>query len=103
MRMEDVNARRDYIQKVRQSFDKPGRQYEFEKEPAAGGQEADDFLFMKIRFIIAAFLFAAYVFCDRTGTMIYRYSAHDVAEKISKDYDYDEVKQEVMQVFNQLN
>ena len=32
MRMEDVNARKAYIQNVRKSFDSPERKYEFEKE-----------------------------------------------------------------------
>ena len=32
MRMEDVDARKAYIQNVRKSFDSPGRRYEFEKE-----------------------------------------------------------------------
>lgn len=31
MRMEDVDARKAYIQNVRKSFDSPGRRYEFEK------------------------------------------------------------------------
>ena len=103
MRMEDVEARRAYVQRVRQSFDQPGRKYEFEKEQAATEQENDDFLFIKIRFLIAVLIFAAYVFCDQTGTMIYQFSTDEVAEKIAKDYDYMDAKEEVMQVFKSLH
>ena len=103
MRMEEVEARRAYVQKVRQSFDAPGRQYEFEKRPSGKEERTDDFLFAKIRFLIAALLFAGYVFCDRTGTLIYRYSAEQVVETIAEDYDYNQAKEEVMQVFKRLN
>lgn len=103
MRMEDVDERRAYVQRVRQSFDAPGRQYGFEKSPAVKEEGADDFLFVKIRFLIAALLFAAYVFCDQTGTLIYRYSAKQVAETIAENYEYDQAKEEVMQVFKRLN
>ncbi len=99
MRMEDVEARRAYVQKVRQSFDAPGRRYEFEKNPAAKEEGDRDVFFIKIRLLIAALLFAGYVFCDQTGTLIYRYTAEQVVETITKNYDYDQAKEEVMQVF----
>ena len=54
---------------------------------------------VKLRFLAAALIFAAYIFCDRAGVKIYRYSTGEVAEKIAKGYDYSEAREEVMQVF----
>ncbi len=98
MRMEDVNARKAYIQKVRKSFDSPNRNYEFEKESVTKGEAADGFSFFKVRLLIAVFIFAAYVLCDQTNTGFYHYSTKEVAEKIAQDYDYSHAKEEVLQV-----
>ena len=102
MRMEDVNARKAYIKRVRQSFDAPGRGYEFEKSPDVKEEGPNEFLFVKLRFLAAALIFAAYIFCDRAGVKIYRYSTGEVAEKIAKGYDYSEAREEVMQGFRAL-
>lgn len=101
MRMEEVNARKTYIQNVRKSFDSPNRNYEWEKEPITEGEAADGFSFFKVRLLIAVFIFIAYVLCDQTNTLFYQYSTKDVVEKIAQNYDYNEVKDEVMQVFHQ--
>lgn len=103
MRVEEAQARKEYIKRVRQSFDAPGRSYEFEKKPVSNEGETNEFWFAKLRFIIAALLFAAYVFCDQTGMKVYRYSAGEVAEKIAKNYDYIEAKEEVMQALKSLD
>ncbi len=100
MRIEEAEARKAYIQRVRQSFDAPGRSYEFEKAPEQQADETNEFAFVKIRLLIAALIFAAYVFCDQAGMKIYQYSTREVAQKIAKDYDYNEAKDEVMQVLN---
>ena len=102
MRMDEVEARKAYIQRVRQSFDTPGRKYEFEKEAAPDREENNEILFVKIRLVVAALLFAAYVFCDQTGIKVYRYTAGEVAQQIAKNYDYLEAKDEVMAVFQAL-
>ena len=101
MRIEEAEARKAYIQRVRQSFDTPGRKYEFEKEAAVKGEEASEFMFMKIRFLIAALIFAAYVLFDQTGMKIYEYSTGEL-NKIAKDYDYIRAKEEAVQVFKSL-
>ena len=101
MRIEEAEARKAYIQRVRQSFDTPGRKYEFEKEAAVKGEEASEFMF-KIRCLVAALIFAAYVLFDQTGMKIYEYSTGEVAEKIAKDYDYIRAKEEAVQVFKSL-
>lgn len=102
MRVEDVNERKAYIQSVRRSFDSPNRNYEWEKESSTKGEAADGFSFFKVRFLIAVFIFAAYVLCDRTNTGFYRYSTREVAEKVEQDYDYHHVKEEVLQAFSSL-
>lgn len=100
MRMEDVNARKAYIQNVRRSFDEPNRRYEFEKETDTKGETADGSSFFKIRLFIAAALFAAYIFCDKTDTAIYHISTGKVFETIAEDFDYGSMKEELQQVFH---
>lgn len=99
MRMEDVNARKAYIQNVRKSFDSPNRRYEFEKEADTKGEAQEGSSFFKLRLFVAAFLFAAYILCDRTNTEIYHVSTKEVLETIARDFDYGNVKEELQQVF----
>ena len=99
MRMEDVNARKTYIQNVRKSFDLPNRRYEFEKESDTKGEAEEGSSFFKLRLLIAAVLFAAYIFCDRTNTVLYHVSTKEVSEMVTKDFDYGDVKEELQQVF----
>lgn len=100
MRMEDVNARKAYIQNVRKSFDSPNRRYEFEKEADTKGEAQEGSSFFKLRLFAAAFLFAAYIFCDRTNTEIYHVSTKEVMETFAGDFDYGNVKEELQQVFH---
>ncbi|MBO5372045.1 MAG: hypothetical protein J6A75_04910 [Lachnospiraceae bacterium] len=102
MRIEDVNARKAYIQSVRQSFDNPNRTYEFEYDTNhTKGEAEDSFSFCKVRLLIAVFIFAAYVLCDQTNTSFYQYSTQEVADKIAQNYDYTKIQEEVVQVFHQ--
>ncbi len=52
--------------------------------------------------MIAVVLFAAYVYCDRTGTFFYGYSAEDVAKEIAQDLDYQKTGEELVQAFHQI-
>ncbi len=102
MRMEDVNARKAYIQNVRKSFDSPGREYEFKREPDTKGEAAEGFSFFKIRLVAAALLFAAYIYCDRTNTVVYHVSTKEVMEKIEADFDYEKARNEIVEVFHAI-
>lgn len=99
MRMEDVNARKAYIQNIRKSFDSPGRKYEFEKETDTKGEAQEGFSFFKVRLLIAALLFAAYIYCDRADVVVYDVSAKDVTEKISADFNYKKAGEEILEAF----
>ena len=100
MRMEDVNARKAYIQNVRKSFDSPARKYEFERDSKVTGETERGFSFFKVRLCIAAIIFGVYIFCDRTNTAVYHVSMKEISEKIAKDFDYSSVKEELQQVFH---
>lgn len=102
MRMKDVNARKAYIQNVRKSFDVQNRKYEFEKEPVTKGEAEEGFSFFKVRLLIAVLLFAGYVFCDRTNTDIYHFSTKEISEKIAHDFNYEDAKEDVLQVWKML-
>lgn len=101
MRIEDVNARKAYIQSVRKSFDSPDRKYEWEDISDTKGEATDSFSLFKVRILIAVFIFTAYILCDQTNTMFYHYSTTEVAEKIAENYDYSEAKNNVLKVMHQ--
>lgn len=99
MRMEDVNARKAYIQKARSSFDSPKRRYEFEQDSVSKREAADGFPFWKVRLLAAALLFAAYIFCDRTDTEINHISMKDVSEEIVHNFSYEDAKEGARQAW----
>lgn len=101
MRMEEVNARKAYIQNIRKSFDSPGKSYEWEQSRETQGEASDSFSFFKVRLLLAVFIFAAYILCDRTNTLFYRYSAGDIVEKIEENYNLEETGQELLETFHQ--
>lgn len=100
MRMEDVDARRAYIESARRSFDARNGSYEFEKEPEhKKGEASDELSFFKIRFVIAALLFAAYIFCEKTDASVYDMTAKKISEKIEKTFDYRTAGDRAWQAF----
>lgn len=102
MRMEDVDARRNYIKNVRDSFDSPRRRYEFEQEKDTKGEAEEGFSFFKVRLFLAALLFAAYVYCDRSGTVVQGYSAKDIVQEIAREINYEKAGEEALQVFHRM-
>ena len=115
MKMEDVNARKAYIENVRRSFDSPNRQYEFEQgskkkplrrafSPSGSqnekGEAFDELSFFKIRLVAAVVLFAVYIFCDRTNTALYHVTTEEVSKQIVKNFDYESARSEVLQAFH---
>ncbi len=102
MRMEEVDKRKAYIQQVRKSFDLPERSYEFERDLDTKGEVQEGFSFFKVRLLVAAFIFGAYVLCDYTKTNFYQYSTKDVAKMIEQEFDYDGMKEKALQAFHQI-
>jgi len=88
MRIEEVQARKAYIESIRKSFDAPNRNYEWEKQDSQPDTTVESGSFFKVRLLLAVFILIAYILCDQTNTMFYQYSTKDVAEKIAQDYDF---------------
>lgn len=88
MRIEDVQARKAYVESIRKSFDDPERNYEWEKQDIQPDTTVESGSFFKVRLLLAVFILAAYILCDKTNTMFYQYSTKEVAEKIAQDYDF---------------
>ena len=57
------------------------------------GEAKDGFSFFKVRMLLAACIFAAFVICDQTHTKFYQYSTQDVVKQITKNYDYDTISE----------
>ncbi len=93
MRREDVDNRKEYIQRIRSSFENGG--YARWEVDDIKGEAQGSFSFFKVRVLLALFIFTAYVLCDQTGTKFYEFSTKDIAEKIEESYDYTEVEKYV--------
>lgn len=102
MRMEDVNERKAYVRSVRKSFDSSKRDYEWEYDTNTKGEAQDSFSFCKIRWLIAIAIFVGYIFCDKTNTIFCRQSAKEVIQKITENYDYSHLKEEITQVLKEI-
>lgn len=85
MNQEEYDARKNYIRSVRASFDHPETsQTESVRQPEDSGSS---FAFFKLRILLAVFIFAAYVLCDRTDTSFYGYQTAKLDAMIQKDAD----------------
>lgn len=95
MDMEHVERRRNYVQDIRKSFDTPksGNPREKRAETAEG---ANRYSFIKVRLLIALFIFAAFVLCDQTNTLFYSHTTTDIIKKIETNYDYSSIENYVM-------
>lgn len=89
MYQDQIEKRRAYISKMRQSF-------EVSDEPAQVG----NFVWTKVRWLISIFLFVAFVFCDRTKSDFLAFKPDTVYEKLEENYDYTNLKKYVMIISN---
>lgn len=74
-----AQARKQYVEEVRRSFDHAGTE-EYQEETGAGAAS-----FLKVRLLIAACIFAAFVLCDRTGSRFYNYTADEVVSMLQQE------------------
>lgn len=99
MTEDSVEARRAYIQSVKDSFDQENRRGGRNAAGAGGGE--DDVIagmgsMFKVRLLISAFLLAAFIFCDRTGERIASYTTEEVYARLEENYDYTKLNKYVM-------
>lgn len=94
MRMEDVDNRKKYVQRIRSSFDGQDMAC-WEQDMDTQGEAGEGFSFFKIRMLLALLLFTAYILCDQTNTKFYQYSTKDIAKIIEEGYDYTDVEKYV--------
>lgn len=92
MRFEDALDRKAYVKSVRESFELTGTGGHSEGKTIDKGEAKDGFSFFKVRMLLAACIFAAFVICDQTHTKFYQYSTQDVVKQITKNYDYDKIR-----------
>lgn len=94
MKEDSIEARRAYIQSVKDSF----KQEKGSGVKAADGAEEEVFAGsgFKVRLLISAFLLAAFIFCDRTGEKIASLTTDEVCAKLEENYDYTKLNKYVM-------
>lgn len=113
MAEETVEARRSYIKSVRDSFEDKEKQGRYDAHTAGGSravrlreqgrteEEADPALagsgsMFRVRLLLSVFLFAAFVFCDKTGEKLVTLTTEEIYEKLSQNYDYTNLDKYVM-------
>ena len=93
-----ANARKQYVADVRRSFNQnEDGPYEEAGYTAPAGSTA-----FKIRFFIALCLFGLFVFCDRTGSRIYRYSTGELVQILQKD-SFSSVQKQIQETWMSLH
>lgn len=110
MAEETVEARRAYIRSVRASFEDKGRKGRYDIHTAGGswadrvraGEQEEELSsvgsgsMLKARLLLSVFLFAAFVFCDKTGEKLLTLTADEVCERLEENYDYTKLEKYVM-------
>lgn len=110
MAQDAVEARRAYIRSVRDSFhEREKGTYEAHTvggsrtiRPREHSETAEDIetagsgSLLKARLLLSAFLFAAFVFCDRTGEKFLTLTTEEICEKLAQNYDYTNLEKYVM-------
>lgn len=76
---EYAQARKQYVEEVRQSFNHV-QPDEYEEDAGAGAAS-----FFKVRLLIAVCIFAAFVLCDRTGSRFYHYTTKEIIAMLEKE------------------
>lgn len=99
MTEDSVEARRAYIQSVKDSFHQES-QRGGRNTAGSIGEEEDALVgsgtMFKVRLLISAFLLAAFIFCDRTGERIASYTTEEVYARLEENYDYTKFNKYVM-------
>lgn len=104
MAQDAVEARRAYIRSVRDSFQEGGQgncgsrtaRLRAPDGTAEDIETAGSGSLLKARLLLSAFLFAAFVFCDRTGEKLLTLTTEEICEKLAQNYDYTNLEKYVM-------
>lgn len=81
-RNEYAQARKQYVEEARRSF---GHAQEDDYSMGAADTESAGFSFFKVRLLLAACIFAAFVLCDRTGSRFYNYTTDEVITMLQEE------------------
>lgn len=89
-----VERRRQYVADIRKSFYEEGdSKVESRQEENLQTMGA---VFVKIRFFLALFAFAAFLYCQYTGTEILGYKTSKIVEMVTDNHYYTNLKNYVM-------
>ncbi len=86
-----AQRRREYVADIRRSFDEEAAGAEAEEE-----RSMDFFPFFKMRLLIAACIFGAFLYCRYTDRKMFDCSAKQVIEILSDNHYYTNLKNYVM-------
>jgi len=80
-RNDYVQARKQYVDEVRRSFQQQEEPDEFEDEL----QETGSASFFKVRLLISVCIFVAFLLCDRTGSRFYHYTTDEIISMMQEE------------------
>ena len=100
MTAKTLEERRRNINKIRESFKDPGKSERYgdiaygssgEELPMASG-------FFRLRLLLAAALFAAFVYCDQNQVKIFSYTTQEVGQFIHQSSSVEEIIETIKEI-----
>lgn len=93
MTTNSLEERRRYISQIKASFQDPGKSRQYQDIPGMGaeGDQPAALGFFKLRLLIAAAIFAAFVYCDKNQVKIHTYTTKEVSQWIQEGVSAEEV------------
>ncbi|MCI8280463.1 MAG: hypothetical protein HFI76_01905 [Lachnospiraceae bacterium] len=91
MTTNTLEERKRYINQIKASFQEPGKSNQYQDVAPGGEETAPAMGYFKLRLLIAAVLFAAFVYCDKNHVNIYTYTTDQMCEYIQADMDTEQI------------
>ncbi len=93
MTANSLEERRRYISQIKASFQDPGKSRQYQDVSGMGAEGAEPVVsgFFKLRLMIAAAIFAAFVYCDQNQVKIHTYTTKEVGHWIRESVSTEQV------------
>lgn len=93
MTVNSLEERRRYINQIKASFQDPGKSKQYQDVSGMGAEETEPVVsgLFKLRLLIAAAIFAAFVYCDQNQVKIHTYTTKEVGRWIQESVSTEQV------------
>ena len=100
MTAKTLEERRRNINKIKASFGEPGKSERY-GDISYGSPEEEGSIasgFFKLRLLLAAALFAAFVYCDQNQIKIFTYTTQEVGQFIQETSSVDKIIETIKEI-----